>query len=133
VLFTGDAEDLEEVALNIGGPVSLLQVGHRGSRTSSTLALLAQAWPTYAVISSGLPDEGTNHGYCHPNAATIAALAPYLFGNTTRIIRAFAGASCAGSSSANWMDIAASDRLWHTARDGDVVLVTTGDGRFVRE
>ena len=32
-----------------------------------------------------------------------------------------------------WRDTPASDRLFSTARDGDVVLVTTGDGVFARE
>ena len=31
------------------------------------------------------------------------------------------------------LDVPASDRLWVTARDGDVTLVTTGDGEFRRE
>jgi competence protein ComEC len=55
VLFTGDAESLEEVDLRLGTSVTLLQVGHQGSNTSSTPAWLDQARPTYAVISSGLP------------------------------------------------------------------------------
>lgn len=43
-------------------------------------------------------------------------------------------ASCsAGTTDAQWVDELASDKLWLTARDGDVVLTTTGDGVFVRE
>ena len=32
----------------------------------------------------------------------------------------------------DWREVPASDRLWATERDGDVVLTTTGDGKFVR-
>jgi hypothetical protein len=31
------------------------------------------------------------------------------------------------------VDEPASDQLWVTARDGDVVLTTTGNGAFTRE
>jgi competence protein ComEC len=41
VLFTGDAEAAEEPLLPVGGPVTLLQVGHHGSGTSSTADFLA--------------------------------------------------------------------------------------------
>jgi hypothetical protein len=37
------------------------------------------------------------------------------------------------SSGGRWMDEPASDHLWVTARDGDVVLTTTGDGTFMKE
>jgi hypothetical protein len=60
VLFTGDAEALEEADLAIDAPVTLLQVGHHGSKTSSSPALLGRAKPKYAVISVGKPGEGTN-------------------------------------------------------------------------
>jgi hypothetical protein len=30
------------------------------------------------------------------------------------------------------VDVPASERLWATERDGDVVLTTTGDGVFAR-
>jgi hypothetical protein len=38
-----------------------------------------------------------------------------------------------GSARLELVDEPASDRLWVTARDGDVVLTTTGDGEFARE
>jgi competence protein ComEC len=68
ILFTGDAEHDEEALLDLGGPVTLLQVAHHGSDTSTTPGLLAKAKPTYAVISSGKPGEGLNREYCHPRA-----------------------------------------------------------------
>ena len=135
VLFTGDAERLEESELSIGGPVTLLQVGHHGSETSSTSALLDQAAPTYAVVSAGHPDEGTNHTYCHPRAETISALTARLGGPGCGTIRAFpSSTSCRhATTDAAWRDEPASDGLWSTSRDGTVVLATTGDGRFQRE
>jgi hypothetical protein len=51
-------------------------------------------------------------------------------------VRAFDGTvRCAkGDPQAeHWLDLPASDRLWVTARDGDVTLSTTGDGAFTRE
>jgi competence protein ComEC len=51
----------------------------------------------------------------------------------TRTIRAFDGDRCANATPADWIDVPASDHLWATERDGDVVLSTTGGGVFVRE
>ena len=66
ILCTGDAEALEEADLTISTPVRLLQVGHHGTKTSSSPAFLDRAKPKYAVISAGLAGEGTNRTYCHP-------------------------------------------------------------------
>jgi competence protein ComEC len=134
ILFTGDAEGAEEAELTIGGPVTLLQVGHHGSATSSTAALLDQAMPRYAVISSGLPGEGTNRTYCHPRVETVHALTERLGGVGTGRIRAFpSGETCGGVGAEQWIDEPASDHLWATSRDGDVALTTTGNGVFTRE
>jgi len=134
ILFTGDAEDLEEADLTISAPVTLLQVGHHGSNTSSTAAMLDQAQPKYAVISTGLPGEGTNRTYCHPRKETVDALTVKLGGAGSSVIHAFPSTGrCAGAAASTWVDEPASDRLWETARDGDVVLTTTGDGVFGRE
>lgn len=134
VLFVGDAEAGEEAVLDPGGPVSLLQVGHHGSETSTTDAFLAKVAPRYAVISSGRPGEGMNATYCHPRRATVERLAKAIGGAPGRPIRAFDGAvSCKGAGDEHWADTASPAGLWATARDGDVLLVTRGDGRFVRE
>ncbi|MGZ5968266.1 MAG: ComEC/Rec2 family competence protein, partial [Polyangiales bacterium] len=79
VLFVGDAEEREEALLN-PGPVTLLQVGHHGSETSSTKAFLDRVKPKYAVISAAKRDEGTNDSYCHPRASTIDHLTKLLGG-----------------------------------------------------
>jgi competence protein ComEC len=60
VLFTSDAEALEEADLAIDAPVTLLQVGHHGSKTSSSAAPLHRAQPKYAVISAGKVGEGVS-------------------------------------------------------------------------
>ncbi len=133
ILFTGDADKIEEPKLDPGGAVSLLQVGHHGSSTSSTPAFLARVAPKYAIISSGKPDEGLNRAYCHPRASVVDALNRTLGGAGSKSVRAYAESTCASPSVAGWIDAPASDRLWSTARDGDVVLVTTGDGVFTRE
>jgi competence protein ComEC len=71
-LLTGDAEQPVEDALVSRGvvpPVDLLKVGHHGSRTSSTPALLGAASPSVAIISAGVDNE-----YGHPAPETLAAL-----------------------------------------------------------
>jgi len=135
VLFTGDAEALEEADLALDAPVTLLQVGHHGSNTSSTLALLDRAKPKYAVISAGKPGEGTNATYCHPRKETVDALTAVLGGAGGATIHAFPSVTkCdAGGAEARWVDEPASDRLWLTARDGEVVLTSTGNAVFTRE
>lgn len=132
VLFTGDAEKDEEAEIDVGGEVTLLQVGHHGSDTSTTAALLGQARPKYAVISSGKPGEGTNRTYCHPRKSTIDALTASMGGSTEGTIRAFSGAKCEAGSR-GWKDVPSGGNVWATSRDGDVVLTTTGDGEFTRE
>lgn len=133
VLFTGDAEHDEEAHLGALAPVTLLQIGHHGSETSTTPAFLSRAKPRYAVISAGRPDEGLNADYCHPRALIVERLTKLLGGPGRQTLRAFDGNRCAGSKPSEWIDAPASDRLWATERDGDVVLSTAGDGVFVRD
>lgn len=54
ILLTGDAgvEQEREFASHIG-KVDFLQVGHHGSKTSTSYTLLANTQPTWAVISAG--------------------------------------------------------------------------------
>ena len=70
-LLTGDAEAPVEAALVSRGlePIDLLKVGHHGSTSSTTPALLAAIRPSVAVISSG---DGNEYG--HPAPETLAAL-----------------------------------------------------------
>jgi hypothetical protein len=74
VLFTGDAEHDEEAMVDPGSPVSVLQVAHHGSDTSTTPGFLAKARPRYAVISAGKPGQGLNREYCHPRAIIVRRL-----------------------------------------------------------
>jgi competence protein ComEC len=133
VLFTGDASSEEEAALDTGGVVSLLQVAHHGSNTSTSEAFVAQAKPKYAVISSGKKDEGTNKGYCHPLKSTVDRLTNATGGAGSKVVEAFdALVTCNKSKPENWVNVPTSDNLWVTARDGNVMLTTTGDGTFTR-
>lgn len=65
-LFTGDAEAPVEARL-LEDPASVraevLKVGHHGSRTSTTPALLAAVAPVVAVYSAG---AGNQYGHPHP-------------------------------------------------------------------
>lgn len=72
VLFTGDMEKAAEKDLIASGAdlsVDILKVGHHGSTTSSTKALLAEVNPAAAVIEVG---EGNDYG--HPNDKILDAL-----------------------------------------------------------
>ncbi|MGB3053150.1 MAG: DNA internalization-related competence protein ComEC/Rec2 [Polyangiales bacterium] len=71
-LFTGDLEHEAELALVAAGriqPADVLQVGHHGSRTSTSPVLVAAVRPSFAVISCG---AGNRYG--HPSPAVIARL-----------------------------------------------------------
>jgi competence protein ComEC len=133
VLFVGDAEHDEEAMLDPGGPVTLLQVAHHGSATSTTPGFLAKVRPRYAVVSAGKPDEGLNASFCHPRALVVKRLTALLGGPGTKTLRAFDGERCENARASDWIDVPVSDRLWATERDGDVILTTAGDGVFRRE
>jgi competence protein ComEC len=132
VLLTGDAEHAEESALEGLAPVTLLQVAHHGSATSTSPAFLSRTHPKYAVISVGRPGEGLNAGYCLPRRLVVERLTRVLGGAGLATLPAFDGDRCDGSSPADWIAVPTSDRLWATERDGDVVLTTQGDGTFER-
>jgi competence protein ComEC len=73
VLLEGDAEAPSERAMLQTGevkPVTLLKVGHHGSRTSTTAEFFAAAAPRDAVISVG---KGNTFG--HPRGEVIARIA----------------------------------------------------------
>ncbi len=133
VLFTGDAEHEEERSLELGGPVTLLQIAHHGSETSTTLAFLAKARPKYAVVSAGKPGEGLNAEYCHPRSLTIERLGHWLGTTGGKTLAAFDGLRCERATASDWVAVPTSNRLWATERDGDVVLTTMGDGTFSRD
>lgn len=73
VLLEGDAEAGSEAQMVAAGrvtPVTLLKVGHHGSRTSTTPEFFAAARPKEAVVSVG---KGNTFG--HPRGEVIARLA----------------------------------------------------------
>ncbi len=72
LLLTGDAEDEHEQAMLSRGllrPVTILKVGHHGSRTSSSAAFLRSITPKVAVIQLG-----QNNRFGHPAQSTIDRL-----------------------------------------------------------
>ncbi len=137
VLFVGDAERAEEALLDPGpSGVTMLQVGHHGSDTSSTPAFLAKAHPSLAVISAGKRDEGTNLGYCHPRQSVVERLTTTLGGALGSSIDSYEGSCTKPDARSKWSSTAASDHLWITARDGDLTFESTvtdaGSGSFMR-
>lgn len=70
--FSGDAELQEEdkiLAMRLDLRADFLKVGHHGSKTSSSEALLDRMKPLYAAISDGLQNK-----FKHPHAETIEHL-----------------------------------------------------------
>ncbi|MDR2581377.1 MAG: MBL fold metallo-hydrolase [Fibromonadaceae bacterium] len=84
-LFMGDLyEKQEKQILELEPLLSAfaLQVGHHGSRTSSSWDFLAQIQPKMALISAG-----RNNSYGHPHQETMAKLRIILQQDTTQIFR----------------------------------------------
>jgi competence protein ComEC len=72
MLLMGDAETHEEAALLADGAAlraDVLKVGHHGSRTSSSAALLSAAKPSVAIISAGAANR-----FGHPHAEVLERL-----------------------------------------------------------
>jgi len=75
VLLTGDAErPVEDDMVENGNlrPVTLLKVGHHGSRTSSSEEFLDQIHPQFAVISDGYMNQ-----FHHPHPDVLRRLAEH--------------------------------------------------------
>ena len=74
MMFTGDAEDVEEESILAHTSAdrlrsTVLKVGHHGSKTSSTSAFLEAVHPSVGLISCGFPNK-----YWHPHKSTRTAL-----------------------------------------------------------
>ena len=72
VLLTGDASEKVEENILKGTPnlhFSILKVGHHGSRTSTSEALLKNVSPSVALVSCG-----KNNRYRHPSIETVGRL-----------------------------------------------------------
>lgn len=83
-LFMADLEAQHEKSILELEPLlsaTALQVGHHGSRTSSSWEFLAQIQPKIALISAG-----RNNSYGHPHPETLAKLRIVL-PDTTQIFR----------------------------------------------
>jgi competence protein ComEC len=75
ILLTGDAERPVEDDLVASGelrPVTLLKVGHHGSKTSSSEEFLSQVAPEFAVISDGYLNQ-----FHHPHPTVLVRLAEH--------------------------------------------------------
>lgn len=73
VLFTGDAETLEERSIIKAGydvSATVLKAAHHGSETSSSYSFLREVMPRYVVIS-----VGQNNSYGHPHESVLSKYA----------------------------------------------------------
>jgi competence protein ComEC len=78
ILMTGDAErpiEDELVASGLLHPVTLLKVGHHGSKTSSTEEFIDQVQPKFAFISDGYMNQ-----FHHPHPTVMERLAEHHVG-----------------------------------------------------
>jgi len=78
ILLTGDAEKPVEADLLASGllhPVTLLKVGHHGSKTSSSEEFISQVQPQFAFISDGYLNQ-----FHHPHPSVIERLAQHHVG-----------------------------------------------------
>jgi competence protein ComEC len=78
VLLTGDAEHPVEADLVASGllrPVTLLKVGHHGSKTSSSEEFVDQLRPQFAFISDGYMNQ-----FHHPHPSVLERLAEHHVG-----------------------------------------------------
>ncbi len=78
ILLTGDAErSIEDdlLASNELRPVTLLKVGHHGSKTSSSEEFLEKVAPEFALISDGYLNQ-----FHHPHPSVLARLADHHIG-----------------------------------------------------
>jgi len=74
-LLTGDAERAAEDNMLESGelrPVTLLKVGHHGSKTSSSEEFLSQIAPRFAIISDGYKNQ-----FHHPHPTVLSRLAQH--------------------------------------------------------
>lgn len=77
-LLTGDAEAAEEAEIVEAGynlSATVYKVGHHGSSSSSSSALLNAVRPQYAVISVGTEETGNEYG--HPTKSTLLNITQY--------------------------------------------------------
>ncbi len=84
LLLTGDLEaEQEKEILQMSGNIrgTILQVGHHGSNTSSSLKFLEAVAPSYALIG-----VGERNSYGHPTASTLSKLY-YVTGDSSRVLR----------------------------------------------
>jgi competence protein ComEC len=75
ILLTGDAERPVEEGMAESGelrPVTLLKVGHHGSKTSSSDEFLSQIQPQFAIISDGYKNQ-----FHHPHPTVLERLAEH--------------------------------------------------------
>jgi competence protein ComEC len=78
ILLTGDAEQPVEADLVASGllhPVTLLKVGHHGSKTSSSEEFINQIQPKFAFISDGYMNQ-----FHHPHPSVLERLAQHHIG-----------------------------------------------------
>jgi beta-lactamase superfamily II metal-dependent hydrolase len=128
-LFTGDAEEEEEQQLladpatRLLLPATVLKAPHHGSDTSSSPEFLAVVKPQIIVVSAGEKEVGTNKGYRHPRAETIARFLEFTKPNgkaDLRTVDAF------DTKKNRWSEVQINAGLYVTSVDGSITLLTDG-------
>jgi len=128
-LFTGDAEEEEEQQL-LADPATrtllaatVLKAPHHGSNTSSSPDFLAAVKPQLIVVSAGEKDIGTNKGYRHPRAETIARFLQFTKSNGSADLRTV---DAFDTKKNRWTEMQINAGLYVTSVDGPITLFSDG-------
>ncbi len=117
LLLTGDAEAGEEAWMRAHADTALradvLKVGHHGSRTSTTPALLDAVQPRVAVISVGRVNT-----YGHPSASTLSALAR----SGVQVLRTDRGGTVVIRTDGRALELEAEGQRWLVPNGGKVPI-----------
>jgi len=128
-LFSGDGEEEEEALLLKDAATksllasTVLKAPHHGSNTSSSEDFLAAVKPKIIVVSAGEKDIGTNKGYKHPRAETIARFLGFTKANGDADLRTI---DAYDTATKKWTEVQINAGVYVTSVDGTFTIESDG-------